>query len=244
MANVSARMKTPIWLTVLLWVGLACIGQFFVCAFIGIIRGYSVQSWIPIWVMLGGLFVLILSAGGNQFITREKRNPTWISWLSSFYIITFSIVGILQGRYQAKGDELYKQKDYPAAIAMYRKEIDTWYLRINYNYREDMSLFGIAQSYCQLENFEQARQIYQYLAKMSRGYYRQRAGQELTNLDRELGSIAVLEKPLADAADDNQKAQMRFDIAFSYRRIGCAKKAREQYALIQTLNVPESTNAI
>jgi len=34
---------------------------------------------------------------------------------------------------------------------------------------------------------------------------------------------------------------MRFDIAFSYRRIGCAKKAREQYALIQTLNVPEST---
>ncbi len=240
MGNASTQMKMPIWITVMLWFGLACIGQFFICAFIGVIRGYSIQSWIPFYVMLGGLFISGLYAASVLFITREKRYPTWISWLSSFCIITISIVGILQGRYQAKGDKLYKQKDFPAAITMYQKEIGTWYLRINYNYREDMSLFGIAQSYCQLENFEQARQTYQYLTKMSRGYYRQRAGEELAKLDRELGNIADLEKQLADGADDNQKAQMRFDMALSYRIIGCAKRAREQYALIQTLNVRDS----
>lgn len=236
MENRSNQWKLPVGFWLCLYIGLAGLCQHLVFAVIGILRGYSIQSMIPDWVMLGGLFLFLLA--GSQFSSRKTQAR--ISLTGSFYIILFSIVGILQGRYEAKGEELYKQANYPAAAAMYQKEVNTWYLRLRYNYNEQKSLYGIARSYGQLENYEQARQTYQFLSKMARGFYKKRAQEELASLDSGLDNIAALEKQLVHAADDDQKADILFDMALSYRYdIGCEKKAREQYDLIQTLNVEE-----
>ena len=257
MDNTSTPPKIPIWLKLCLWTGLACIGQFFIFALIGVIRGYSIQSWtsrMSFYVMLGGQVLLSIIYAGSCFVFREELPkmtwrqipaffgtyalPLFLSLLCSGLV---SYVGLLQGRYAKQGDKFYKQKNYPAAITLYQKEVDTWYLRLRYNYHENTSLLGIAQSYCQLENFEQGRKTYQYLSKMARGLYQELGQKKLAELDKELGNIAEFEKQLANAADDNQKADILFGMALSYRTIGCDKKTREQYALIQTLNVDEST---
>lgn len=150
---------------------------------------------------------------------------------------------MLQGRNHKLGDEFYEQKNYQAAITMYEKEIDTWHLRLMYNYREDTSLFGIARSYCQLGDFEQGRESYQRLIKMSRSYYQERGGPELAELDRELENIVAFKEKLDNTADDRQKAHILFDLALAYRRVECSPKAREQYTLIQTLDINESRKA-
>jgi hypothetical protein len=249
MDNTSTPTKTPIWLKLCLWIGLACIGQFFVVALIGVIRCYSVQSYVPFYVMLSGSMLLMIVHFGYHFEFREElRKATWRQipgyfWM--FYLALFcmgfgSIAGIMQGRYRKQGDEFYKQKNYSAAVAKYQKEVDTWYLRLKYNGWENASLLGVAMSYCQLENFEQARQAYQRLSEMGRGYCQERSQKALVELDKELENIAEYEKQLAQATDDNQKANIRFYMAASYQIIYCEKKAKEQYALIQSLNIDES----
>lgn len=250
MDNTSTPAKTPIWLKLCLWIGLACIGQFFVVALIGVIRGYSVQSWAPFYVMLGGSVLLMIVHAGIHFKFREELSKAtwrqipgffWMFYLALFCMGFASTAGIMQGSYRKLGDEFYKQKNYPAAVVNYQKEVNTWYLRLKYNCWEDASLYGIARSCCQLENFEQGRQSYQRLFEMSRGYYQEVGQRELAELNKELGNIAEYEIQLTQATDDNQKAYILFDMALSYRKIECDKKAKEQYALIQTLNIKEST---
>lgn len=249
MDTASTPRKIPVWVKLCEWIGLACLGQFLIVAIIGVLRGYSIQSYAPMYVMLGGSVLLMIGHAGRNFsFSEEIPRMTWKQVLFSYwtiYLVFFvwglnSIPGAMQGRYQKRGEEFYKQKNYPAAMAMYQKEVDTWYLRLRYNSHEDNCLFGIAQSYCQLENFEQARQTYQRLHKMARGYYKERSQTELAELDSELRNIAEFEKQFANSADDNQKAQILFDMAFAYRRIECSKKATELYARIQTLDIPES----
>ncbi|MBN2513311.1 MAG: hypothetical protein JXB18_10265 [Sedimentisphaerales bacterium] len=248
MDTASAPPKNPFWIKLCQWIGLACLGQFLIAAIIGVLRGYSIQSHAPLYVMSGGSVLLSIGYLGRVIVFSEEiprmtcRQFLRLSWM--FYLVLFCfwvniIPGFMQGRYHKQGDEFFKQKNYPAAIAIYQKEVDTWYLRLRYNSHEDNCLFGIAQSYCQLENFEQARQTYQRLHKMTRGYYKERSQTELAELDTELKNIAELEKQLADAADDNQKAQILFDMAFAYHRIECSKKATELYARIQTLDIQQ-----
>jgi len=248
MDTASTPRKIPVWVKLCEWIGLACLGQFLIVAIIGVLRGYSIQSYAPMYVMLGGSILMMIGHAGRNFsFSEEIPRMTWRQTLSFYwtlYLVFFiwglnSIPGAMQGRYRKQGDVFFKLKNYPAAIAMYQTEVDTWYLRLRYNYHEDSCLFGIAQSYCQLENFEQARQTYRQLHKMARGYYKERSQTELAELDSELKNIAELEKQLADAADDNQKAQILCDMALAYRRIECSKKATELYALIQTLNTTE-----
>lgn len=248
MVTASASPKIPVWTKLCQWIGLACLGQFLIVAIIGVLRGYSVQSHTPMYVMLGGSILMMIGHAGRTFSFSEEiprmtsRQALFSYW--TFYLVFFiwglnSIPGAMQGRDRKQGDEFFKQKNYPAAIAMYQTEVDTWYLRLRYNYHEDSCLLGIAQSYCQLENFEQARQTYQRLHEMARGYYKERSQTELAELDSELKNIAEFEKQFANSADDNQKAQILFDMAFAYRRIECSKKANELYARIQTLNIQQ-----
>ncbi len=249
MDTALASRKIPVWVKLCEWIGLACLGQFLIVAIIGVLRGYSIQSYAPMYVMLGGSILMMIGHAGRNFsFSEEIPQMTWKQVLFSywtFYLVFFCfwvniMPGFTQGRYRNQGDEFYKQKNYPAAIALYQKEVDAWYLRLRYNSHEDNCLFGIAQSYCQLENFEQARQTYQRLYKMARGYYKERSQTELAELDSELKNIAELEKQLADAADDNQKANILINMALAYRKIECSKKATELYARIQTLDIPES----
>lgn len=236
----AADIKMSLWMKVFVFVGLVCTGQFFVCSLIGLFRGYSVQSLWPVWIMLGGVFILLGAKSNGTLICNYKAvKRSWMSYLVSFSLIYFSIIGILQGRFRNIGDDLFDKGEYSAAIGYYQKEIDTWYLRLKYNHNEDSSLFSVAESYCQMEDFDQARKTYLLVAERSKGYYKDRSTGEAVELDLELKNIANLQEQLAGEVADDDKADILFDIALAYRGIECNKKAKEQYAIIQTLDVRE-----
>lgn len=78
------------------------------------------------------------------------------------------------------------------------------------------------------------------MARICRGYYQGRAEQELVAIDANLAKVRDAEKLLAEAANDAERAELRFDLALVYRRLHCTGKAIEQYDAIQTLDVRES----
>ena len=151
-----------------------------------------------------------------------------------------SIVGISQGRHHSKGDEWYEMGQYHEAIAEYRKEMDTWYLRLRYNYKEAQSLCGLAQCYGQLGQFEKARETYLQMTAWFHGFYKERAEERLTDLDINLTEVDKYTKQIAEASDDEMKASLIFDLALVYRRLKCSQKAIKQYELIQALGVHEA----
>lgn len=223
------RNKTSRFKRVILWVGLACLLQFLVFAGIGVARGYSIQSWAPHWIMLTGVLLLI----------PFQRTHGMVSFLSSASLLLFALVAISQGWHQDKGDELYKAGKFADARMEFRKETDTWYLRLCYNYHEAPSMDGIARCQSQLEEFGEARETYVAMTSMFRGYYKKRAEEELASLDANLAKVAELEKSLAEEEDDEEKASLLFDLALFYRRLNCARKGIQQYQKIQSLKIDE-----
>jgi tetratricopeptide (TPR) repeat protein len=215
---------------VILTLAAGCLLLFLCCGIVGVVRGYSVQSWVPIWVGLLGVFLLI------PFQSKQK----WTSLLSSLFLIVFSLVGIAQGNHHKQGEELYEDGKYEEAMEEFQKEIDTWYLRLKYNYHEDASLFRIAQSQSQLERFEEARETYREVEQKFRGYYQDRARKARQTLADELSQIRELNEGLGEATDDEEKATLCFDLALAYRALPCVKKAIEHYEMIQELEVRET----
>lgn len=208
---------------------LACCLQYLFFGIVGVARGYSVQSWIPTWVMLVGIFMLM------PFSNKK------IGYLTSGLIVLMSVISMLQGRHEPKGDEFYELEKYNEAISEYRKEIDTWYLRLQYNYREDVAMFGIAQCYSQLGRFKESRETYAEMVEISRGYYQGRAEKELLELDENLKKIIGYEREMEKEMDDSDKAAILFDLARVYRWMPCSAKSIEQYELIDALDVREAT---
>jgi len=211
------------------WVGLACLLQFLVFAGIGVARGYSIQNWAPLWIMLAGVFLVMPFA----------RTHAMVSFLSSASLILFALVAISQGGHGNKGDELYESGKFADAMMEYRKEIDTWYLRLCYNYHEAPCMDGIARCQSQLEEFGEARETYAAMRSMFRGYYKKRAEEELVALDANLAKVAELEKILAGEEDDEGKASLLFDLALVHRKLNCTRRAIQQYEKIQSLKIDE-----
>lgn len=229
------------WKKRILLLGLVCVGQFYVCALIGIFRGYSVQSSVPFWVMLFGLLLLIFKFASSCSVKCNTLKNSWMSFLVSFTLCFVSILGIYQGKYAKEGDELFEQGKYSEAIEAYQKEIDTWYLRSKYNYHEDKSLFRIGECYCQLGEFDKGREAYRLVAKRYKGLYKASAVWEVAEVDRELANIADLQAKLSSEADDYKKSQILFDIALAYKKVSCNKKAKEYYEMIDALNINQDT---
>ena len=250
--NRGGDIKMSFRVKVFVIVGLVCIGQFFVCSMIGVIRGYSVQSRCPQIIFLIGIFDLLIPFFWLTLLGKG-RCPQYlrISYLISFSLIYVSVIGILQGRFYDIGDDLFDKGRYSAAIEYYQKELNTWYLRLNYNYHEshclrkiDKCLFNIARDHCQDGDFDKAGKVYRQVVVRNdkidySKYYLERSAREVDELDRELKNIAVLQEKLAGEVSDNHKAMTLFDIAIAYRRIECDKKAVEQYDIIQTLDIYE-----
>lgn len=222
------RKPFPIKRAILL-AGLACFLQFYVFAGIGVARGYSIQSWAPIWIMLAGVFLLM----------PFHRKHHVLSFLSSAAIIVYALVSLSQGRHHEKGKYLYVTGEFADAAVAYRKEINTWYLRLIHNHREAPCMFGIAQCQSQMEQFEEARETYAAMTSMFRGYYKTRAEDELAALDSNLQKVAELEKAIAAEEDEQERAMLLFDLALAYRGLNCSGKAIEQYEKIQSLEIDE-----
>ena len=149
---------------IIIVVGITLCCQFFVCGIIGVIRGYSIQSRTPVIILLVGLFILL------PFIKRYS----YLSYLYSFMIIYFCVTKTFQGHYKIDGDDLYDQGNYQAAMYEYKKETETWYSRLSYNYHEAPSMLRIAECYAQLEEFDQARATYKKASEIFEGYYQGR----------------------------------------------------------------------
>ena len=213
----------------ILWIGLACCLQFLVFAVVGVARGYSVQSWAPHWVMIVGIFLVM----------PFSRKHAMVSFLSSGLLILVALISTSQGQHQERGDELYEAGRYEDALAEYRQEIETWYLRLTFNYREASSMFGVAECHSQMEQFGKARETYVDMSVMFRGYYKERSEKELTDLDANLVKVAELKKRITEEEDDDTKASLLFDLALVYRELICLKKSVEQYEEIQSLDVRE-----
>ena len=212
------------------WVALAFCLQFLVFGLVGVVRGYSVQSWIPSWLLLAGFILLI------PISLKHKL----VSILFPALLILFSLVGMSQGKHQKRGETLQEEGKHEEAIVEFRKEIDTWYHRLRFNPQEATSLFGIASSHAELEQFDEARETYLEMMHKCRGYYRGRAEEERIALDSNLTKVRDSEKLLAETEDDGQRALLLCDLALAYRALNCTEKAIEQYETIQTLDVPES----
>lgn len=214
------------------WVlGLAvvCLLVFVVGGVVGVVRGYSVQSWVPVWICLVGVVLLI----------PFQRRHSWASFLSSACLIVFALVGIGQGDHQRQGEVLYEEGKYEEAITEFRREIETWYLRLQFNSHEAPSLFQIAQSQSQLGRFEEARETYREVEEKFRGFYKDRAQIAGATVENKLAEIDELNKKLAEASDGSGQAQVHFDLALAYRELTCDQKAIEHYEAIQKLDAPE-----
>jgi len=220
------RALLPLLKKIILTIGIACCVQFILFGIIGVVRGFSVQSWTPAWVLLIGVFIMLPF---RQF-----------SYLSSGMIIVLSLISINQGKYQTRGDDLYDQGQYTAAMSQYRKEVDTWYLRLRYNYNDGPSMLGLAKCCAQLGQFEKSRETYAKMVEIFHGYYGERADSELYQYSESLRKIKEYDTRLAQEADDDSKAATLFDLALIYRSMPCFQKAREQYQLIQDLDVRET----
>ena len=192
-------------------------------------RGYSIQSWAPLWIMLAGVLLVMPFA----------RTRAMVSFLSSASLIIFALVAISQGGHRAKGDELYEAGRFTDAMAEYRKELDSWHLRLCFNYHEAPCMDGIARCQSQLEQFGEAREAYAAMTSMFRGYYKKRAEEELVALDSNLAKLAELERRLAEEEDDEDKVSLLFDRALVYRKLNCTRQAIQQYERIRSLKVDE-----
>lgn len=121
----------------------------------------------------------------------------------------------------------------------FRREIDTWYLRLQFNHKEAASLYRIAECQSQLEQFAETRETYREVEENYRGFYKDRAKVAGNTMEGTLVEIEDLEKALAEASDDKDRAMVHFDLALAYRELICTKKAIAQYEMIQALEAPE-----
>lgn len=226
----AQKVARTLWFKrAIFWLGLACCFQFLIFGLVGVVRGYSVQSWAPAWIFLAGFFLLL------PFQSRHKG----ASFFSSLCLIVFAVSGASQGRHQKRGEELYKAGSYEEAMTELRREIDTWYLRLTFNHNEAASLYQIAECQSQLERFGEARETYRKIEETFRGYYKDRARVAGTTVETTLTEIEGLENDLAAAEDDSARVQVHFDLALTYRKLTCTAKAIEHYEIIQKLEVPD-----
>lgn len=141
-----ADIKMSVWMKVFLFTGLACYAPLFVCAAVGIIRGYSVQSWVPFYVAMAGQLILLVPFVGMTFLLNSKMSKyknqsireyglkeyikiAWIQFLkygwffffSMFISILGSEIGMKQGRYKSTGDDLLNKGEYSAAIGFLKR---------------------------------------------------------------------------------------------------------------------------
>jgi tetratricopeptide (TPR) repeat protein len=151
----------------------------------------------------------------------------------------FALSAILQGEHRRTAEQLVEKGNFDDAIREYHKELETWYLRMSFNYHEAPSLYGIAQCRSQLEEFEKARQTYTAITSKFQGFYKNLAEEELRDLDQNLAIAAKLEDALSMEQDDREKVPLLFELALAYRSLNCHRKAIESYEEIESLEVPE-----
>lgn len=211
--------------------GLACYVQFFLVGAIGVLRGYSVAGLWPTWTVLVGLGCIAVSG-------RAMRRG-W-SWLIIAMLLTPSLGHYLpQGDHAALGTALYEQGRYREALSEFEKETGTWYLRLTYNYKERSAAEGIAKTYCQLEEFDKARDMYKLIIARYPGFWGDGAKEYLDKLENGLAFARDFRGTMPGARGFPGEW---YDLGRIYEYdMNCARKALDVYEQIVAMNIREKS---
>jgi tetratricopeptide (TPR) repeat protein len=201
----------------------------------------------------GASFVLVLTPRSKEF---KKKS---IFYLVSIMIMYSVLIRGAQGDHYKRGEEYYTQGRYQKALQEFKKETQTWYLRLDYNHNESGAMLLMAETYCQLADFDKARETYKLILRRRYQYYqRKRAGTGLGRLELGLKIAAKYEAWVSGEADflydlaeeefekfsrpELTKAYILYDIASAYQYdLNCYAKSLEVYRKILDMDIPEST---
>ncbi|MFI4910789.1 MAG: hypothetical protein ACIAQZ_03880 [Sedimentisphaeraceae bacterium JB056] len=182
----------------------------------------------------------------------KKSMSSCFSIMSSMGLIVVCVVSILQGRYLEDAEKYYEACQYEKTLQACDKEIHTWYHLLSYNYREQFALRLMADSYCQLADFDSARETYKLIVERYEGeFISNSAQQSLVRLEEGLSIVAyypdrISEMPLPDRFKDDKdighsEVSFLFDVALEYTyNLNCHAKAFEVYTRILEMDIPES----
>lgn len=222
---------------VLIYIGLCGCLQFLIVGLIGVLRGYSVQGFWSEWIMLGSFFCLLFLAPPQ----KEKRKNV-IFYIIVFTLMYSSIVGIAQMRYERLGKEYYEQGRYQEALKELKKEIQTWYLRLKYNTDEDNAMELMAKTYCQVGDFDKARDTYNLIIHRYPGFHGGRAEKYLKRLEDGLKIVAKYQYQPPGAKEDYHYL---YDMARTYQYdLNCYEKALEVYRKIVDMDIRKESKKL
>jgi len=214
----------------LAFIVICCFLQFFIVALISVIRGYTTDTKLSDVVFLVGvLFVLRL-----QFFPVQRRYSI-VVYLLSFWVIYSISLSECHGDYVKKGDLYYSSGRYREALQAFEKEVETWYFRLRYNQYEDNAMHMVAKAYCQLEDFDNARNTYKVIADRYPDYYSDRAAKDLIRLENGLKVVAKYPDQMPEVEGFPSAF---FDIARTYQYdLNCNTKALEVYRKIIDMDI-------
>ncbi|MBN1345540.1 MAG: tetratricopeptide repeat protein [Phycisphaerae bacterium] len=212
----------------LMALGVICCFQIVIAGLVGVVRGYSVQGYWPIGILFAGM-VLIMVSGQ---VHLHPRHGTW------FVVVCLAVTNLPRGGQHAEqGDTLFKQGRYREAVPEYEKELNTWYLRLTYNYHEAHASEQIAKGYCELEQFDKARAMYRRIMAMYPGFYGDRAKDYLDELDAGERLVRQFDGRMPRP---NEFPSKWYDVANAYQfKMKCARRAVDVCRQIDAMDIEE-----
>lgn len=232
-------------------IGICCILQFFVVGIINIIRGYSIETYLPSKILLVGVVAFIVISFRYP---KKSANVSFFIYTVSFAIIYMSLISLSQGRYIEEAERYYNSGQYQLALQTYEKEAKTWYHLLKFNYHERKAMNMMAKTYCQLEDFDSARNIYNLMIdRYSKEFYGERARESLEQLEDGLKIAAYYPDRLAEMPKPDyfittevhlppkhSEVSALYDIALTYKfHLNCHAKAYEVYTKILGMDISE-----
>jgi tetratricopeptide (TPR) repeat protein len=138
--------------------------------------------------------------------------------------------------YWGSGVVLYEQGHYNEAAVELEKTNQLWYLKLRPNYFEPSVMQELAESYCQLEEYDKAIGVYELIISRYQGLYREVASWRLQRLKDGLRLVAQYNEGDIKLQNDYNKL---FDMAHVYEsNLNCYKKAVDIYKTITEMNIP------
>jgi tetratricopeptide (TPR) repeat protein len=209
--------------------GTLCCLQFIIVGFIGVIRGYSVQSSWPHYIVWAWVICAILMHG--------RGIKLWGFTVPAVMVIFIIIpMMLVDGKHYYKGSEYYRQDKYDLAINEFRKEAEPWYRRLDYNMHEDSAFFEMAGSYYRMGNYDKAREIY-LLIQQRYPFWGANAAESIKSIDSGLQKVKEYDALPEDKKNDPSTL---FSLALVYEyNLKSRSKAMEIYTKIVDMPIDD-----